>query len=553
MVAKRCFIMLLLFSLLFMALTIRLFDLQVIENKEMARAASVQRLSNVKLQQARGNILDRNGIPLTCRDEKYIVAIKPLLLKNDEYALWRISYTLGIDYHDLKYKVENGIKPILFEVPEDIKNEIINIDSPGISVINMLSRYSENSVARHILGYLNKVDGKGEVGIEKFYNKTLSTDTWYGIGVITDGINNILPGMGYRLLKWEDNKKILNVKLTIDYHIQKIVEDVMEENNINGAIVIEEVKSGDIVAIASKPDYDQNNVSKYLNSSGSELFNKAVASYNLGSIFKIIDVATLLKLNGSTWNEKYICTGSIRVGDREYKCYSYEEGGHGLVDMKQAFALSCNTYFIHAMSQVDPDKLLEMARRFGLGNYTGIIDQGIDESQGNLPASGVYLLGGDIANISIGQGEIMATPLQIADIVATIANGGIKNKINIADCIEDEDGKKVREIREKSGSRILERRIVNKIQEMMESVIDEGTGIMIDLAEFGGAAGKTASAETGQIKNGENVVHAWFAGYFPRKNPKYAIAVFIENGRIGGRVAGPIFQKIAEEIMKRGY
>jgi len=205
------------------------------------------------------------------------------------------------------------------------------------------------------------------------------------------------------------------------------------------------------------------------------------------------------------------------------------------------------------MSQVDPDKLLEMARRFGLGNYTGIIDQGIDESQGNLPASGVYLLGGDIANISIGQGEIMATPLQIADIVATIANGGIKNKINIADCIEDEDGKKVREIREKSGSRILERRIVNKIQEMMESVIDEGTGIMIDLAEFGGAAGKTASAETGQIKNGENVVHAWFAGYFPRKNPKYAIAVFIENGRIGGRVAGPIFQKIAEEIMKRGY
>lgn len=326
----------------------------------------------------------------------------------------------------------------------------------------------------------------------------------------------------------------------------------MDRNNVRGAIVVEDVNSGDIVAMASKPDFDQNNVIQYLDSSGNELFNKAVASYNLGSIFKIIDAAVMFEVK-NRWEEPYLCTGSIWIGDREFKCYSYKDGGHGFVDLKGAFSLSCNTYFINAALGMEPASLIEMAGRFGLGNYTGIGGQGVDESSGNLPSIDAWFSGGDIANISIGQGEIMATPLQVADLVATIANGGVKNKVNIVDSIVDELDRKVKNIRQKSSKRIISKDVANRIKELMESVVTEGTGTMIDLEEYGGAAGKTGSAETGQYEGGEKVVHAWFAGYFPRNNPRYSVAVLVENGKVGGKTAAPLFQEIAGEIMKKGY
>ena len=549
---KKGLIVLLIFFALFILLAARMFHLQVDEGKKLSRAASAQRITNVVIEKTRGDILDRNGIPFTNRSGKYRLVLKPPVLIEDRNALKKVSDILGIGFQKLEEELEKEEKPIVVEVDEGIKNMIKNIESPGISIINSLYRYDDNSVAKHVLGYVSKADGSGEAGIEKSYNKTLSCDGCYMLGIVTDGRNNIVPGMGYRLINTGGKNKKLNVKLTIDYHIQKIVEDVMDRNNITGAIVVEEVNSGDITAMASKPDFNQDKVIQYLNSPDNELFNKAVASYNLGSIFKIIDAAVMFELKDK-WEEEYLCTGSIRVGDREFKCYSYKDGGHGFVDLKKAFSLSCNTYFINAALGIEPESLIEMADRFGLGSYTGIGSQGVDESPGNLPSIDAWFSGGDIANISIGQGEIMATPLQVADLVATIANGGIKNKINIVDSIVDECGNKVKNIRQKYGKRIISKDVADKIKNLMESVITEGTGAMINLEEYGGAAGKTGSAETGQYKEGESIVHAWFAGYFPKKNPKYSIAVLIENGKVGGKTAGPIFQEIAGEIMKKGF
>jgi len=438
------------------------------------------------------------------------------------------------------------------DTDEKRKNIIRDLNFQGVSIINTLNRYDINSVAKHVLGYINKTDGNGESGLELFYNKALTCNSWHTLGVITDGKNNILQGMGYRLIKFQEENKKLNLRLTIDYHIQKIVENVMDRNNVTGAIVVEDVNSGDIAAMASKPDFNQDDVGLYLNSTGNELFNRAVASYNLGSIFKIIDAAAMFE-HKENWEEQYFCNGSVKIGDLEFKCYSYKDGGHGFLDLEKAFALSCNTYFIDTVLKINSRNLIEMAQRFGLGNATGIGNQGIEESEGNLPSMGTWFSKGDIANISIGQGEIMATPFQVADMVATIANGGIKNTINIVDAIIDGNGNKVRDIRKKQGKRIIDKDIADKIKRLMESVVKEGTGTMIDLDEYGGAAGKTGSAETGQYKDGESIVHAWFAGYFPKKNPKYSIAVFIENGRVGGKTAGPIFQEIAREIMKKGF
>jgi peptidoglycan glycosyltransferase/penicillin-binding protein 2 len=143
----------------------------------------------------------------------------------------------------------------------------------------------------------------------------------------------------------------------------------------------------------------------------------------------------------------------------------------------------------------------------------------------------------------------MATPVQIADVVATIANGGIKNRINIVDSILDKTGNKVRIIRVDEGQRILSKSTCSKLKDLMESVTAYGTGQAAALREYGGAAGKTGSAQTGN----KDVVHAWFAGYFPLSEPKYSMVVLAENGKYGGTTAAPIFAEIAAKIMGKGY
>jgi len=545
---KRLSLLLLAFNFIFCVLILRLFYFQIIEGPNLSKSASVQRIKDSNVEKPRGNIVDRNDIPLTNRSKKFSLVLKPLYLKESEEDLLKICEVLGLDYEKIKKDLISNRGPILIECDEKSKDTVLSLKIPGISSISSLKRYDENSLARHVIGYLNKADRTGEFGVEKYYEDVLNYDQKNSVGVVTDAKRNPVEGLGYRMIRLEGTSKKLDVKLTLDYHIQKITEEVMERNGIKGAVVIEDVISGDIVAMASKPDFDQNNVQDYLNSSDNELFNRAVASYNLGSIFKIIDAALMFELNIST-DEHFYCPGYIYVGNKMFKCSSYGQGGHGEVDYKKAFALSCNSYFIDLGLKMGYRNLVKMAERFGLGATTGIKEQGIHEASGNLPDPQRYYSGGDIANISIGQGEIMATPIQVANIVATIANGGIKNQVNIVDSIIDENGNKVRDLRNKRGERIISKDISDTIKSMMEEVTIAGTGTRANLEKYGGAAGKTGSAETSR----SDIVHAWFAGYFPKDNPKYSLAVFVENGQNGGKVAAPIFAEIAEQIMEKGW
>ena len=180
-------------------------------------------------------------------------------------------------------------------------------------------------------------------------------------------------------------------------------------------------------------------------------------------------------------------------------------------------------------------------------------EQGVNESSGILPALNKYHSYGDIANISIGQGEIMATPIQIADITATIANGGIKNRVNIVDSIVDDDGNIIRNLKVNEGIRVIAKDTADKIKKLMEEVVNSGTGSAIDLVQYGGAAGKTGSAETGQFIDGVNVVHAWFAGYFPRRAPRYSVAVFIENGSTAARRQRLFLSKLLKEFLRQAF
>lgn len=609
MPVKRIYILGSMILVIFTVLITRIAVIQFVPDRSLEEAAFRQRVSSTAIERIRGSILDRNGIPFTNRKEKYSALIKTAYMPQSEEERKMVWDALGVDDAVLEGLTSKS-SPFLIETDKTGHDAVIEMGVDWVSMINSVQRYDEGALAKHVIGYLNKSDKIGQAGIEKAYEEILRDNAVFEIGTVTDAAKKPIKGFGYRLRNWSAGSRNLNVKLTLDYHVQKIVEEAMEKGGISGAVVVEDVVTGDILAMASKPDFDQNAVEKYLDSSGKELFNKATAAYNLGSIFKIIDAAAYfenedaIKMGddddtgaGSSDNaavdgndgssgkgdvyrffdgfsygtepfefepydfgvysryhgfddpEHYYCTGAVDINGLTFKCYSYYQGGHGDLDMEKAFALSCNSYFIELCQKIGYKNMISMAMKFGLGSKTGIAEQGIPEASGNLPDINMYHSSADIANLAIGQGVMLATPLQVADLTATVANGGIKNRVNIVDSIVDSNGNVVKRIKKIEGERIISKETADKVKELMEAVTLIGTGTEAVMGYYGGAGGKTGSAETGS----EEIVHAWFAGYFPAAGPRYSIAVFAEDGRLGGKSAAPVFAQIAKGMLEMGY
>lgn len=601
MSVKRIYILGGIFTLLFLLLAARTATLQLMPDRSLEEAAFRQRVSGMGVEKIRGNILDRNNIPFTNRETKYMALVKTSLMPRSESEREEVFKAMGVDMPE---NLTSKSNPLLLKIGEAAGDALKKLDPDWIAVIYSLERYGKDSLARHVTGYLNKSDQVGMSGIEKAYEDILGENAAFEIGTVTDAAREPIKGFGYRLKDWNGDSR-LNVRLTLDYHVQKIVEDAMDNNGLSGAVVVEDVVTGDILAMASRPHFDQNAVEKYLDSSGKELFNKAAAAYNLGSVFKIIDLAAFFEneeeimrgdtdeandavegadpgetagpsdiyrfFDGFSYSpvpfpdhidipailgrheftdpDNYYCSGAVEINGLTFKCYSYYEGGHGSLDLERAFALSCNSYFIELGQRIGYRRLVETAQKFGLGSRTGISEQGVSESPGNLPDANAYYSRADIANIAIGQGEILATPVQVADLTATVANGGIKNRVNIVDAIVDENGRTVKKIKVSEGRRIISKETSDRIREMMEAVTLSGTGTEAVIGYYGGAGGKTGSAETGA----PGVVHAWFTGYFPAAEPRYAVAVFAEAGRLGGTSAAPVFAEIARGMLEKGY
>ena len=409
MSAKRVQILYSVILLIFAGLIIRVAIIQFFSTRALTEAAFEQRLSNTRIEKLRGNILDRNGIPFTNREQSYTAFIKPSVMPDSESTREKACIALGID-PTLLSELSAKSKPFLIKTDKAGSEEVLKLDTEWISILKSLDRYDDNALARHVIGYLNNKDQVGQTGIEKKFENELRNHSVFEIGTVTDAVKKPIKGLGYRVKSLSEDKK-LNVRLTLDYHIQKLVEDAMDRNGISGAVVVEDVVSGDILSIASRPDFDQNAVENYLESDGNELFNKATAAYNLGSVFKIIDAAAFFQNEESIFllegfnlqapyggysygnnyysnyygsnsfgvdygalyadnsyagapnadapnddtpytrkgfsdPEHYYCSGAVDIGSLVFRCSSYYEGGHGEINMERAFAVSCNSYFI---------------------------------------------------------------------------------------------------------------------------------------------------------------------------------------------------------------
>lgn len=492
----------------------------------------------MEIYPSRGTIYDRNLIPLTNRDKvPTLFFVKDYVLENEE----AMDFMKDVSKKSNNVKKDNS-KIGEIELNRSLENEIL---PKGIFFAEKTLRYNQKNLLSHVIGYTKKTENKGESGIEKTFDDVLKKENIGSIYFEIDNKKNPILGGGYALVDNEKAKRPSNVQLTIDYHIQKIVEKAMDEEGRKGSVIVSDVESGDIVAMASRPNFNQEEVDDFLNRGDMELYNKGVqVSYPPGSLFKIVVLLAALEEDPNIINENFYCNGFEEINDVIIKCNKDE--GHGKLSMKEAFAKSCNSTFIQLGERVGSEKIIDMARRLGYGEKINI---GLmEEVKGNLP-EGEEIKGPSIGNISIGQGSVEVTPLQVTNMMMILANEGIQKDLSIIKGIVTDNGNMMKKFNREKDEKILPKKHCEIVNEYMNEVTISGTARTINLEDIGGAVGKTGSAQA--VLNGRNAVHGWFAGYFPRKNPKYVITVFVEDNYSGSKDALPIFEKVSREIYEK--
>lgn len=515
-------------------LVLRFAYIQIVNGSAYSQSAVNQRIRRVYLSDYRGTIYDRNMIPLTERQMAHYVVVFPDLVTNKDKAAAYLSNITGCNILDLKRLLKGND----FVLKVKKKYDEIKSENNGIYIAAIPARYSDEGIASHIIGYFNEYTHKGVYGIERAYDNVLNSKGQIQYAIFLDGNLQPIKGLGVQYVTTGMQHKPYGIKTTIDYHIQKIAENAMDKHQIDGAVVVLDVETGQVLAMASRPNFIASNISEYLQNTDGALVNKALMAYPLGSVFKTVVAAAALENKVVSDKQTFYCTGTVKIDGVSYPCY--KNRAHGLVDMNKAFALSCNTTFIKIGKMVGGTRIVNMAKKFGFGSK---VINFLEEDSGHIPDT-KEVVGAGIGNLSIGQGTLTVTPLQVADMMATIADNGVRHIPTITQGIVDESGKLIDNNKTVKSYRVISVNTAKKLQQMLREVVTDGTGNKAEVEE--GSAGKTGTAETGK----PGVSHGWFAGYVPFNNPKYAIVVFAENGGEGGVKAAPVFKEIAENILK---
>ncbi len=478
----------------------------------------------IKIATPRGTIFDCNKYPLTNNQKKIIACISPT-----PRAITAISQVLqGEELEQVLETLKSG-KPTTCEVPQ-------KIDCEGIVCLEIYTTSAEIS-AIHTVGYTN-TENKGVSGLEKAYDSILYSEEDITVRFACDGKGRVLSGVEPEILG-EYSPYNNAVVTTLDINIQNIAE--REAVNLGqGAIVIADAKTSKIRAITSYPTFNTNNISNLLSEESSPLFNRALAAYNVGSVFKPCIAAAGIENKQSAFT--YNCTGSFEIIDRVFKCH--EHTGHGFTDLNYAIANSCNTYFYNFGLKIGKTAILNLASNLNFGKSLQLCN-GISTAKGSLPNGEKLENIAHLANFSIGQGDFTATPISLLPLYCAIANGG---QYYLPSLVEStiQNGKEEK-YNIGSPTKVFTSSTAEKLKTALALVISEGTGNLAK-PENTTAAGKTATAQTGKFENGTEINSSWFCGFFPLEKPQYVIIVFSENTKRQTKSCAEIFGNIANEI-----
>lgn len=503
------------------------------QGTHLAETADRQSSYELLVTKTRGTIYDCNKNALTGTQKEYVAAVVPSV--EGAAALSKI----------LPQKQVEGIypsltagKPFALKLPQKLA-------ANGIDVFQIDKRYQEKQLAAHIIGYLDG-SGTGAAGIEKAFNESLTKNQ----GKITvtykvDAVNRVLAGEDKKI---NDTSYLKNrgVVLTIDKGIQEIAEQAAEKYLTKGAVLVTEVPTGKIRALVSLPAFSPNNVAAALESTDSPLLNRCLSAYNVGSVFKLVSSSAALEY-GISPDTQYTCTGAIEVAGGLFHCFNGEK--HGTETMKEAISHSCNTYYVNLMQQVPQARFLLMAQSMGFGRSMEIAP-GIKSVTGNLPTLKSLSSPRALANFSFGQGDLTATPLQIAGLINAIASNGEYTQPYLYEGLLNENLNYIEKAAPQPSVPVLTKETAELLKDFMKESIEIGTSKKGKPTQ-GGAGAKTSTAQTGKFVDGNEIVESWFAGFYPYDNPKYVITVFAEGGSGGGTTCGPVFKQIADALYDR--
>ncbi len=576
------------FVILFMlALFIRLWYLQVVKGEYYYELAENNRIRPVRLRPPRGIIYDRYGRPLVENVLTFDISLVPEDISDLEGTIKKVSSLIKVKPEDIRAALDEAA-PIRGKYePVKIKEEapweevaVIEAhqaDLPGVVVEPEHRRhYPYGDLASHQLGYIGKVSQSqrkkdqtdinmlvGQSGLEKTYDKLLR-----GIpGRKMIQVN--AAGVKVKDLGTEEPKPGTDLYLTIDLDIQKAAEEALGDRA--GAVVAMDPNSGEILALASHPNFDPNLFPRGIspkdwvrlsNDPTHPLYDRAIQSaYPPGSTFKIIVSLAGLETGVIKPNDHVTCKGFIKSGRQVFHCWRKQ--GHGSLSFHKGLVESCDVYFYTMGERIGFDRIAEFARRMGLGSITGV--PLADEKAGLIPTTewkkekrGEAWYPGDTYINSIGQGYVLVTPIQACQMIAAIANGGLFYRPHLLEQTRNrETGIVKRFSPELRGKVAIDPKVLEELRSALVGVVNEPDGT----AHAAGTplavvAGKTGTAQVvaqkvpGRRLGVKEQDHAWFVSYAPADNPKIAVAVLVEHGGHGGGAAAPVARKVIEEYMK---
>ena len=543
-----------------------LYYCQIYQGDKYVRLAYNNKLRLIRFTAPRGEIFDRNGVPLAVNERTFCIMGYPADLntaeKLEKLSAVLISHGIIISVSDLEKIIkQQRLTPyrVMKLVPNltmtQMAELVADADFPHeLFPLSVWKRtYPSGAATANILGYVGEISEEelkarpeslysggdliGKSGIERSYEEVLRGEAG------EEAIEVDARGRRVRILDARPAAKGNDLKLTLDMGAQKLAVELLKD--YRGALLAMDVKTGAVIAMASSPAYDNNPLawgvsgrewSSMVNDPERPMLNRAITGiYPPASTFKAFMSITALEENAINNSTSFHCPGALRVGSRTFRCWKHS--GHGSLNVTGALQHSCDVFYYQVGLKLGIDKIIKWGRKFKLGEPTGIDLP--SENSGNIAGPDWKQrrfkegwVRGDTVNYSIGQGYVLMTPLQIARVYAAIANGGklVTPHLCALNYKEPENLN-------------LNPDKLAIVQKGLSYVVSRGTG------SRAGRFGVSIAGKTGTAQNSQGDDHALFVGYAPAEEPKYVAFAIVEAGKHGSSVASPLVGQLLAHIL----
>jgi penicillin-binding protein 2 len=568
-------------------------SLQVVRGRYFRDLADNNRTRRLTLAAPRGPLLDRGGSVLVENRPAFNVVLTPEHAEDFDGTVVRLARALGIGEAQIRERVARArrgapLSEIVIKSDASLEDvaalEARRLELPAVTVdVVPLRSYPLAAAAAHALGRVGEVSEKqlgqpdfdglspgalvGQAGIEAQYNRYLMGQDGYRQVIVNS--HGVEVGEAERRLPVDGP----TLTLTIDASLQAALEKAFAGKAGSGVML--DPRTGEVLAMTSTPSYDPNAFttgieahlwSDLVQDPATPLMNRVTQGvYSPGSTFKLVSAVAGLEEGVLSPSTSVFCSGQLAIYNTVFHCH--KAGGHGSVDLRHALSLSCNVFFYQLGIRLEISRLSAWARRLGLGTLTGIDLP--HEATGLMPSPEWKLrtlktpwYAGETVSVAIGQGQVSVTPLQMAVLVSTIANGGKRVSPRLVRAVagrpllpcktDDDPGPCVHPPVDLG----LKPETLASVREGMISVVAEGTGWRAHLPTVV-VAGKTGSAQVvararlEKDQSEKNQPHGWFVGFAPADNPRVAFAVLVEHGRSGGEAAAPLVHDVLAQYFGR--